>query len=105
MIIKGSTVRGKNLLRRADSYEGYCLEDVYTNPSSAKYRAYNECYRWYLDCDEPDNFRVISHNTFQFSVAWECMVEYVNPKTGEVTTEEATRIETAANTYVVLRNK
>lgn len=105
MIIKGSTAKGKNLLGRANYCEGYCLEDVYDNPSTAKYRAYNDCYRWYMDSDEPDNFRIISHNTFQFSVAWECMVEYVNPKTGEVTMEEATRIETASNTYIVLHNK
>ena len=56
--------------------------------------------RWYLE-DNGDNFRIVSHNSFQFSVAWE--MDYVDSETGEVS--RATRIETASNSYIVLHEK
>lgn len=104
-IIKGSTKRGQELINRAHYNEGRDLHQVYGTVSSAKTRAYEDCLRWYLESINHDNFRIISHNTFQFSVAWECDWEYTDPKTGEVTIEPATRIETANSTYVVIHNK
>lgn len=103
MVVKGSTVKGQNLLARARYNEGRELYHVYGSVSGAKMRAYEDCLRWYHETNG-DNFRIISHNSFQFSVAWELTYEYVNPKTGEVTQEEATRIETSTNTYIVLHN-
>ena len=103
-VVKGSTKRGQNLIYRAGCDEGYYLDDVYGSVSSAKARAWRDCIDW---CAETNgrNFRIISHNTFQFSVAWELDYEYVDNKTGEVTMERATRIETANSTYVVLLDK
>lgn len=91
-IINGATKRGQELLARARYNEGTELYHVYGNISSAKMKAMEDCRRW---CYETNgrNFHIISHNTFQFSVAW----EYDNPETGEL----MTRIETANNTYIV----
>lgn len=91
-IISGATKRGQELLARARYNEGTELYHVYGNISSAKMRAMEDCKRWYRETNGR-NFRIISHNTFQFSVAW----EYDNPETGEL----MTRIETANNTYIV----
>lgn len=102
-IVKGSTKRGQSLLASARYNEGTELSDVYDNYSANKGRAIRECRDW---CNEAngDNFRIISHNSNVFSVAWEQMYEYTNPKTGEVTQEYVTRIETARHTYIVLRD-
>ena len=91
-IIKGSTKRGEDLLWRARHNEGRNLWDVYGNVSSAKMRAYDECLDWYRQ-DDGENFRIVFHNSFQFSVAWEMTYEG----------KPATRIETASNSYIVLR--
>ena len=97
MIVKAGTKKAENLLARANWNEGTELWQVYGNISSAKMKAMEDCKRW---CHEDNgyNFRIISHNTFQFSVAWE--LEYVDEKTGEVF--DATRIETASNSFIVL---
>lgn len=91
-IIKGSTKRGQALLARANHFEGTDLFDVYGRYSSAKASAMRDCRRW---CEETNgyNFRIISHNTFGFSVAW----NYNIPETGEV----MTRIETPSSTYII----
>ena len=104
-VIKGSTSKGQALLSRANYNEGYDLWDVYGTVSAAKRSAMDwckqECYK-----TAGHGFRIISHNSFSFSVAWEhSNFEWVNPKTGEVTMEDVTRIETSSNTYVVLLNK
>lgn len=95
-VIKGSTKRGQQLLARANHFEGTDLSDVYGRYSSAKASALRDCRRW---CEETNgydfryDFRIVSHNTFGFSVAW----RYNNPETGEV----MTRIETSSGTYII----
>lgn len=91
-IIKGSTKRGQELLARASRFEGTDLSDIYGRWSSAKASAMRDCKAW---CDELNgyNFRIISHNGFGFSVAW----NYTNEETGEV----MTRIETRCGTYII----
>ncbi len=91
-IIKGSTKMGQTLLARASRFEGTDLSDVYGRWSSAKASAMRDCRAW---CDELNgyNFRIISHNGWGFSVAW----NYTNRETGEV----MTRIETPSCTYII----
>ena len=91
-IIKGSTKRGQQILRMAESNIGRELYDVYGSFSAEKARAMADCKRWYLE-DNGYNFHICSANTFQFTVAW----EYTDEETGEV----MTRVETASNTYIV----
>ena len=74
------------MLKNAMNNEGYSLREVYDNYSAAKENAYNYCLGL---CAKENgyNFRIISHNTFSFSVAWE--------------TENGTRIETSNNSYLI----
>lgn len=95
-IIKATTTRGQAMLNSAKNYEGYTLADVYGNYSQAKNSAWWYCYNTYYN-ENGANFRIISHNTFSFSVAW----EITSPETGEII---GTRIETANNSYFVKYN-
>ena len=103
-IIKGSTKRGQQMLASHRNSIGTELFDVYGTVSKAKYVAMKNCKKW---CDEAhgQNFRITGKSCHQFTVAWECDYEYVDPKTGEVTIEPATVIETKDNEYVVIHNK
>lgn len=49
----------------------------------------------YLEEAHAHGFHICSHNTFQYSVAWD----------GIYNGEEATFIETASNSYIILLNK
>lgn len=91
-IINGATKTGQKLLRKACKFEGTDLDDVYGRYSSAKANAMRDCRNWCAE-DNGYNFRIISHNTSSFSVAW----NYTNEKTGE----EMTRIETSCHTYII----
>ena len=91
-VISGATKKGQEILARANSWEGTDLFDVYDNVSQAKRKAYEECKAWCY-ADKGRGFHICSHNSFQFSVAW----EYDDPETGEL----MTRLETANSTYIV----
>ena len=81
-----NTKQGQNMLARARVCEGRNLRDVYASASSAKVNAFNACKE--RCCVEGGwNFRVCSHNTFNYSVAWE--------------TARGVRVETANNSYLV----
>lgn len=97
-IIKAGTKQAEQMLRRASYNEGRTLYEVYGSVSRAKVNAMDDCLRWYNE-DNGKNFRIVSHNSFSFSVAWD--FDYVNPETGEVI--PATRIETSQNSYIVLK--
>lgn len=85
--IKSTTKRGQGWIWQAGHCEGHTIYDVYAKPSRAKWQAYHYCLRLCTaECGQ--NFRIISHNAFRFSVAWE--------------TAEGLRIETASNSYLVV---
>lgn len=84
--IKASTKKGQTMLNNAKNHEGVYLWQVYGNASRAKENAWEWCFEQFTK-ENGRNFRIISHNTFAFSVAWE--------------TEEGTRIETANNSYLI----
>lgn len=85
-IIKKETQQGKSMLRRANNFEGIGLEDVYGNFSHEKFYTWRDCLEK-CNKEHGKNFHICSHNTFQYSVAWE--------------TSEGVRIETASNSYLV----
>ena len=93
--IKGTTKKGQAMIDRADYNEGFRLSDVYGKVSQAKENAWEYCYSLFCREDGAYNFRIISHNTFNFSVAW----DIINQETGELM---GVRIETANNSYFVL---
>ena len=86
-IIKGTTKKGENMLNNANYYDGYSLHDIYNSFSYAKEKAYNYCRELYYK-ENGSNFRIISHNTFSFSIAFDV--------------ENGVRIETPNNSYLVL---
>ena len=85
-IIKATTKKGQTMLASAKNHEGSFLWQVYGKASQAKQNAWEWCYNRFVD-EGGRNFRIISHNTFSFSVAWE--------------TDKGTRIETANNSYLI----
>lgn len=93
-ILKASTKAGCRWIVAARSNEGYDLNDVYGRYSNAKKEAYEDCFRKYASIDGAKNFRIISHNSNFFTVAWE-----------EYGKEPKLHIETAKNSYVVLLNQ
>ena len=92
-ILKGSTTKGQNIIARYNRYEGVDLDDVYGRYSSAKSRAWRECYDWYVADNESTNFHICSHSDQSFSVGW----EYVDKETGH----RIIRVETSRYTYRV----
>lgn len=85
-IINANTKRGQNFIQRAYNYEGRTLADVYARPSHTKQNAFDVCHVL-CHAEGGKNFRVISHNTFAFAVAWDVI--------------SGLRVETAQGSYLV----
>lgn len=98
MIIKKSTKRGQDLISRTNRCIGRSLDDVYACASHAKHRAYGWCWEQYCKDEHAKNFRITSHSTYQFTVAWDTLM--VDNSTGEVL--PCRHIETSAHTYDVV---
>ena len=93
-VLKASTKAGSRWILAAKNNEGYLLSDIYNKYSVNKKKSYCQCLDQYIDTKNSNNFRIISHNSFFFTIAWdEC---------GE---EPKLHIETAKNSYVVLLNQ
>lgn len=92
---KASTKSGARWIVSAKKEEGYRLSDVYGSYSTAKTQAYENCFLKYVSANKSKNFRIFSHNSFGFSVAWEEFIE----------NEEYLHIETPQNTYIVALNQ
>lgn len=105
MFIKGSTKRGQQLVAGAKWNYGDNIYEVYGKPSTAKVNAWRACKREFDGDLDSSNFRITSFNCQHFTVAWECTLEYVDPKTGEVTMERVTHVDTGYNNYEVLLDK
>lgn len=84
--IKANTKKGEIMLNRANNNEGVELYQIYSSYSTAKAKALEYC-KALCYKENGYNFRIISHNSQTFSVAWE--------------TEKGTRIETAYNSYLI----
>ena len=84
-----SSKRGQALIAMTMRNEGQELNGLYNSWSIEKQNALEWCKRKCYDMDGYD-FHICSHNTWQFSVAWE--------------TDNAYYIETANNSYVVYKN-
>ena len=85
-IINANTKRASDMIRRANNNEGYSLCDVYGTYSAAKSSSWSYC-RDLCRREGGTNFRIISHNTFGYSVALDI--------------PDGVRIETAKTSYLV----
>ena len=72
-----------NAYNRSNIFDLY---EAYANPSPAKCRANYSC-RMMMQCEGGHGYKIISYNTFQFSVAW--------------IAGNALRVETACNSFVI----
>ena len=93
-IIKSSTKKGNALLQTARNNQGYYLWQVYGTYSRAKESAWEWC-RELCISENGENFRIISHNSNVFSVAWESNCFDGN------TVVPGIRIETRHNSYFI----
>lgn len=92
--LKASTKAGYNWILRANYNEGYKLSDIYGSYSARKEKAWKDCYKEYLNNVYSENFRIISHNSNFFTIAWD-----------EYGKEPKLHIETGRNSYIVLLNQ
>lgn len=87
--IRKETKTGRRWIAIASQNKGTCLSDVYVRWSQKKQVAYDSC-REMCFYENGTNFRIISHNIYGFSVAWE--------------TKHGTRIETPKNSYLIFND-
>lgn len=93
-ILKASTKAGYRWIVSARNNEGSKLSDIYGKYSVNKEKAMERCLNQYNSIENSENFRIISHNSNFFTVAWE-----------EYGKEPKLHIETAKNSYVILLNQ
>lgn len=95
MIINKNTKRGKALWAQTSIYQGFGLSDIYDSYSYAKSAAWRECFGKFQEDRSAYGFRITSHNSNFFTVAWD--TEKINKETGEVI--PVRHVETAYNSY------
>ena len=92
---KASTKRGQQLINSGNYCYASSLSQIYTTWSQAKQNAYNWCYNEYLKSDNHSAFGIGNANTFGFTASWLCTING----------ENAMRIETKDNSYIVWLDK
>ena len=84
--INNNTKQAERYINAYNRSSMYDLQDAYANPSTEKTRADYSC-RMMMQEEGGHGYKIISYNTFQFSVAW--------------IAGDALRIETACNSFVI----
>lgn len=92
--LKASTKTGSRWILAAKNNEGVKLSDIYDRYSAKKREAWEKCCQKYLNNIYSENFRIISHNSNFFTVAW-----------NEYGKEPKLHIETGRNSYIILLNQ
>lgn len=85
--VKAGTKKAEKLIRRAETNEGYYLRDVYGRFSKKKQEAW-QAYLAQFREEAGSDFRICSHSTSNFSVAWRV--------------KDGWRMETVGNSYLIL---
>ena len=84
--INNNTKQAERYINAYNRSDIYSLNQAYANPSTAKTRADYNC-RMMMQSKGGHGYKIISYNTFQFSVAW--------------IAGNALRVETFANSFVI----
>ena len=84
--INNNTKQAERYINAYNRSSMYDLQDAYVNPSTDKTRADYNC-RMMMQEEGGHGYKIISYNTFQFSVAW--------------ISGNSLRIETACNSFVI----
>ena len=84
--IKNTTKQAERYINAYNRSDIYSLNKAYGKPSTEKTRADYNC-RMMMQQEGGHGYKIISYNTFQFSVAW--------------IAGNALRIETACNSFII----
>lgn len=84
--INNNTKKAQAFINAYNRSSIFTLREAYANPSTAKTNADYSC-RMMMQEEGGHGYKIISYNTFQFSVAW--------------IAGNALRIETACNSFVI----
>ena len=84
--INNNTKQAERYINAYNRSSMYDLQDAYANPSTEKTRANYSC-RMKMQEEGGHGYKIISYNTFQFSVAWIAGKDL--------------RIETAYNSFII----
>ena len=84
--IKNNTKKAQAYIKAYNRSSIFDIREAYANPSTEKTRADYSC-RMMMQSEGGHGYKIISYNTFQFSVAW--------------IAGNALRIETACNSFVI----
>lgn len=84
--INNNTKQAERYINAYNRSSTFTLREAYANPSTEKTRADYSC-RMMMQSEGGHGYKIISYNTFQFSVAW--------------IAGNALRIETACNSFVI----
>lgn len=84
-ILSINTKHGTAVKAAAARCIGRTLDDVYATYSAAKMGAYREVYNRYETEGHNINFRIVSANSFRFTVAWDGVTEDGTPYTRFIT--------------------
>ena len=84
--INNNTKKAQAFINAYNRSSIFALREAYANPSTAKTDADYSC-RMMMQKEGGHGYKIISYNTFQFSVAW--------------IAGDALRIETACNSFVI----
>ena len=84
--IKNTTKQAERYINAYNRSDIYSLNQAYGKPSTEKTRADYSC-RMMMQQEGGHGYKIISYNTFQFSVAW--------------IAGNALRIETACNSFII----
>ena len=84
--INNNTKKAQAFINAYNRSSIFTLREAYANPSTAKTNADYSC-RMMMQSEGGHGYKIISYNTFQFSVAW--------------IAGNALRIETACNSFVI----
>ena len=84
--LKNNTKQAERYIDAYNCSSIFTLREAYANPSDEKARADYNC-RMMMQSEGGHGYKIISYNTFQFSVAW--------------IAGNALRIETACNSFII----
>ena len=84
--INNNTKQAERYINAYNRSSIFTLREAYANPSTEKTRADYNC-RMMMQSEGGHGYKIISYNTFQFSVAW--------------IAGDSLRIETYANSFVI----
>ena len=84
--INNNTKQAQHFINAYNRSDIFSLREAYANPSTEKTRADYSC-RMMMQEEGGHGYKIISYNTFQFSVAW--------------ISGNSLRIETACNSFII----